>query len=121
MGRAEDRRQDRKCARRPSFNRNCCGREAQETRAMLVARKLVQKELQETESSLRGILRGFGLKVGKTTSVGFEGRIRELVAGHPRLENNTSALLSVRAVLRRQFNEFEKRRLRAIARPDTRA
>jgi hypothetical protein len=34
-------------------------------------------------SSLRGILRGFGLKVGKTTPVGFEGRIRELVAGHP--------------------------------------
>jgi transposase len=31
--------------------------EAQETRAMLTARKLVQKELQETESSLRGILR----------------------------------------------------------------
>jgi transposase len=80
----------------------------------------VQKELQETESSLRGILRGFGLKVGKTTPVGFEGRIRELVAGHPSLEVITSALLSVRAVLRRQFNEFE-RRLRAIARTDTRA
>jgi hypothetical protein len=35
-----------------------------------------QKELLETESSLRGILRGFGLKVGKTTPVQFEGRIR---------------------------------------------
>ncbi len=43
----------------------------------------LQKEPLETESSLRGILRGFGLKVGKTTPVGFEGRIRELVAGHP--------------------------------------
>jgi hypothetical protein len=53
---------------------------------MLTARKLVQKELQETESSLRGILRGFGLKVGKTTPVAFEGRIRELAAGHPNLE-----------------------------------
>jgi transposase len=99
---------------------HCKSMEAQETRAMLTARKLVQKELLETESSLRGILRGFGLKVGKTTSVAFEGRIRELVAGHPNLEVITSALLSVRAVLRRQFNEFEKR-LRTIARTDTRA
>jgi transposase len=81
---------------------HCKSMEAQETRAMLTARKLVQKELHETESSLRGILRGFGLKVGKTTPVGFEGRIRELVAGHPSLEVIASALLSVRAVLRRQ-------------------
>jgi transposase len=99
---------------------HCKSMEAQETRAMLTARKLVQKELHETESSLRGILRGFGLKVGKTTPVGFEGRIRELVTGHPSLEVIASALLSVRAVLRRQFNEFEKR-LRTIARTDTRA
>jgi transposase len=99
---------------------HCKSMEAQETRAMLTARKLVQKELHETESSLRGILRGFGLKVGKTTPVGFEGRIRELVAGHPSLEVIASALLSVRAVLRRQFNDFEKRLL-AIARTDTRA
>jgi transposase len=98
---------------------HCKSMEAQETRAMLTARKLVQKELLETESSLRGILRGFGLKVGKTTPVGFEGRIRELAAGHPSLEVITSALLSVRAVLRRQLNEFE-RRVRTIARTDTR-
>jgi hypothetical protein len=36
---------------------------------MLTARKLVQKELLETEASLRG----FGLKVGRATPVGFEG------------------------------------------------
>jgi len=77
----------------------------------------LQKEPLETESSLRGILRGFGLKVGKTTPVGFEGRIRELVARHPSLEVITLALLSVRAVLRRQSGCFEKR-LRAIARTD---
>jgi transposase len=94
---------------------HCKSMGAQETRAMLSARKLVQKELLETESSLRGILRGFGLKVGKTTPVRFEGRISELVAGHPGLEVITSALLSVRAVLRRQLNDFE-RRLRTIAR-----
>ena len=34
---------------------------------MLTARKLVQSKLLDVENSLRGILRGFGLKVGKTT------------------------------------------------------
>jgi transposase len=93
--------------------------EAQETRAMLTARKLVQKELLETESSLRGILRGFGLKVGKVSPLLFEGRIRELVAGHPSLEKIADALLSVRRTLWLEFNSFEKR-LAAIARSDVR-
>ena len=41
---------------------------AQEVRALLTARKLVQSKLYDIEMSLRGILRGFGLKVGPTTS-----------------------------------------------------
>jgi transposase len=88
---------------------HCKSMEAQETRAMLTARKLVQKELLETESSLRGILRGFGLKVGKVSPLLFEGRIRELVAGHPSLEEIADALLSVRRTLWLEFNSFEKR------------
>ena len=55
-------------------------------RAVLTARKLVQSKLHDIEMSLRGILRGFGLKVGKTTDRSFAGRIEELVAGHPNLE-----------------------------------
>src|SRR5436190_974539 len=82
---------------------------AQETRAMLTARKLVQSKLQDIENSLRGILRGFGLKVGHTTKRSFPGRIQELVAGHPNLETIAHALLSVQAVLLREFNSFEKR------------
>ena len=39
----------------------------------------LQKQIQEIESSLRGILRGFGLKVGEATPVRFEGRVEELV------------------------------------------
>src|SRR6195256_1561102 len=71
---------------------------AQEVRAMLTARKLVQSKLQDVENSLRGILRGFGLKVGKTTNRSFAGRIHELAAGHPSLEAVAEALLAVRAV-----------------------
>jgi transposase len=94
---------------------HCKSLAAQETRAMLTARKLVQSKLHDIENSLRGILRGFGLKVGKTTERGFAGRIRELVAGHSNLEMLAGALLSVHAVLLREFNAFEKR-VRSMAR-----
>jgi transposase len=99
---------------------HCKSMEAQETRAMLTARKLVQKALHEVEMSLRGVLRGFGLKVGKVAPSRFEARIRELVEGHPNLEVIAASLLAVRATLRREFNGFEKR-LRTLARSDMRA
>ena len=59
--------------------------------------------------SLRGILRGFGLKLGRTTPKHFEERIKELVTGHASLQVIADALLSVRAVLLREFKGFEKR------------
>ena len=98
---------------------HCKSIAAHEVRAVLTARKLVQTKLQDVENSLRGILRGFGLKVGKTTDKSFAGRIQELVKGHPSLETIGEALLSVRSVLLREFNAFEKR-VRAMARLDAR-
>jgi len=88
---------------------------AQEIRAMLTARKLVQSKLLDLENSLRGILRGFGLKVGKTTRTKFAERIEELVKGHPNLQTIGQALLRVRAVLLAELNGFEKR-VRAMSR-----
>ena len=99
---------------------HCKSMEAQEVRAVLTARKLVQTKLLDVENSLRGILRGFGLKVGRTTKRSFAGRIEELVAGHPSLEGIGAALLSVRAVLLREFNAFEKQ-VRLMARADPKA
>lgn len=87
---------------------HCKSMDAQEVRAMLTARKLVQSKLRDVENSLRGILRGFGLKVGKTTGREFAGRIEELVSGHPHLEMVAQALLAVRAALRKEFAIFEK-------------
>jgi transposase len=87
---------------------------------MLTARKLVEAKLHDVENSLRGILRGFGLKVGKTTEPRFAARIRELVAGHPSLEAVAEALLSVHAVLLREFKTLEKR-TRSMARSDAKA
>src|SRR4030088_2560902 len=98
---------------------HCKSMSAQETRTLLTARKLVQSKLRDVENSLRGILRGFGLKVGKTTERKFAGRIEELVAGHPHLQVIAKALLSVRAVLRKEFAAFEKQ-VRKMARSDMR-
>jgi transposase len=98
---------------------HCKSMDAQEVRAMLTARKLVQSKLRDVENSLRGILRGFGLKVGKITERQFAGRIAELVSGHPRLEVIAQALLAVRAVLRQEFAAFEKQ-ARRMAQTDPR-
>jgi transposase len=88
---------------------HCKSIEAQETRAVLTARKLLQSKLRDIENSLRGVLRGFGLKVGETTERTFAGRIKELVAGHPGLEIVAQALLEAHAVLQREFGGLDKR------------
>jgi transposase len=93
---------------------HCKSISAQETRSLLTARKLVQSKLLDVENSLRGILRGFGLKVGKTTGQTFAGRIEELVHGHPHLQMIAKALLAVRAVLRSEFAAFEKQTRRMV-------
>ena len=99
---------------------HCKSLAAQEVRVLLSARKLIQSKLQDVENSLRGILRGFGLKVGRTTKRSFPGRVRELVAGHASLEVVSEALLSVHAVLLQEFKAFEKR-VREVARQDDKA
>ena len=60
---------------------HCKSLPAQETRALLTARKLVQSKHHDTEMSLRGILRGFGLKVGKTSQRTFASRVLVIGAG----------------------------------------
>jgi transposase len=99
---------------------HCKSLPAQEVRALLTARKLVQSKLFDVEMSLRGIVRGFGLKVGRTTPKRFAGRIRELVAGHATLEAVAVSLLAVHEVMRREFGSLEKR-VRSMAREDARA
>src|SRR3954468_20645248 len=98
---------------------HCKSLPAQETRALLTARKLLQTQNHDVEMSLRGVLRGFGLKVGPTTPRAFPGRIRELVAGHPTLSTVAEALLAARSALFEQWQELEKR-LRSLAREDDR-
>ena len=79
---------------------HCKSLPAQETRVLLTARKLLQTKNHDIEMSLRGLLRGFGLKVGPTTPRTFPGRIRELVAGHPTLSTVAEALLAAKRAVR---------------------
>jgi transposase len=99
---------------------HCKSLPAQELRAILTARKLVQSKRHDLEMSLRGILRGFGLKIGQTTPRSFEARVRELIDGHTTLLAVADAPLSARAVLAEQLGKLQKR-LVSLARQDTRA
>lgn len=90
---------------------------AQEVRALLTSRKLMQGKLLDIESGIRGVLRGFGLKVGLISRGRFETRIRELVEGHLILETVSDAMLGARAALETEFKRLH-RELLGIVRAD---
>ena len=86
----------------------------QEIRALLTARKLLVAKLRDVESSLRGILRGVGLKIGVISKGKFEARIRELVAGQARLERIADPLLRARASLCSEYATLHREFLRTV-------
>jgi transposase len=90
--------------------------DAQEVRALLAARKLLQSKLIDVELSIRGILRGFGLKVGKVSKGQFEARVRALAAGHGRLEGIMAAMLRAREALRAEFVTVHRQLLAIVRR-----
>jgi transposase len=91
--------------------------DAQEVRALLVGRKLLQSKLCDVEFSIRGILRGFGLKVGEVSKGCFAARVEELIAGHAMLEAVIGAMLAARTSLHSEFMRLHRRML-AIVRAD---
>jgi transposase len=88
---------------------HCKSELSQAMRALLTARSQVQSKMYDLEMTVRGILRGFGLKVGKVSPRDFEARIRELCSGNDALMFINDALLKARAALRQQFAELDKR------------
>ncbi len=98
---------------------HCKSLPAQEVRALLTARKLLLTKNHDVEMSLRGVLRGFGLKVGPTTPRTFTSRVRELVAGHATLSTVAEAMLAARDMLFGEWQKLEKH-LRSLAREDGR-
>ena len=90
---------------------------AQEVRALLVGRKLLQGKLLDVELSIRGLLRGFGLKLGETSKGRFAARVHELIAGQPMLERVVEPMLRARDALRAEFQVLHRAVL-AIVRED---
>lgn len=90
---------------------------AQDVRALLVGRKLLQAKLLDVELSIRGILRGYGLKVGEVSRGRFEARIRELIEGHEMLGAVIGAMLQARGALWNEFTRLHRAMLK-ITRAD---
>jgi transposase len=96
---------------------HCKSTPAQEVRALLVARKQLQGKMRDVELCLRGLLRGFGLKVGEVSKGQFAARVRTLTEGHAMLERIAAAMLQARDALRKEFGDLH-RALLAIVRRD---
>jgi transposase len=64
-------------------------------RTLLVSRSKLVEVRTRLSNQLRGILKTFGLMVGKTSGGAFEKRVRELTAGNIELESIIDSLLSV--------------------------
>jgi transposase len=81
---------------------------SQEVRALLGARKQLQVKVVDLEQTLRGLLRGFGLKVGDVSRSKLPARIRELAAGHAMLEKIVEPLLAAREAMWREFAKLHR-------------
>jgi transposase len=87
---------------------------AQEVRLLLSARKQIQAKLLDLEGTIRGLLRGFGLKVGSVGATGFERRIRELMTGQTTLERVMEPMLRARQALRTEYANLHRDVLRIV-------
>lgn len=90
---------------------HCKSLDAQTARSLLVSRKLLLTKMLDLQSGIRGILRGFGLKVGRVNRRDFAERVRELVRDHGELSLIVAALLEARAILLRRFEDLDRRML----------
>ena len=87
---------------------HCKSVSAQEMRALLGSRKAVQNAAVQLELSVRGMLRNFGLKMGKVSKGRFEARVRELAEGNAMLEAAVMPVLKARRALRDELAQLEK-------------
>lgn len=87
-------------------------RPSQELRTLLIAREFYVNKLRDHENEIRGLLRPFGLKVGKVGVWDFEARARELVVGNPLLELCIQTLLAGRAAMKTALADLYRALLR---------
>lgn len=87
-------------------------RPSQKLRTLLTAREFYVNKLRDHENEIRGLLRPFGLKVGKVGARDFDARARELVAGNPLLELCIHTLLAGRVAMKTALADLHRALLR---------
>ena len=86
-----------------------------EVRALLNSRAQLVKTKRDLENQIRGLLKNFGLRIGKAGGKRFHHRVEELVAGHRLLQTAVRPLLGVRETVGLEIASLT-RKLLALAR-----
>lgn len=83
-------------------------------RALLRSREMLVRSRVMLDNHLRGILKAFGLKVGKVDAGRLEHRVRKRVQGDEVLERGVGAILSVRRELLQRLDDLHRMVLAAV-------
>lgn len=88
--------------------------ESQRQRVKLGTRRFAMLQLGDTERHIRGILRNFGLKIGKITRSQYETRVRELIEHDADLRTSIEPLLEARKVQIEKVNQLTREVLTVV-------
>jgi transposase len=91
--------------------------DAREQRTLLSARSTLVARLQDIENSLRGLLRGFGLRIPRSLGSRWEATVRDCLEGHAALLAIFEPLLAARRALQEQLALLDAR-VREMVRAD---
>jgi transposase len=91
---------------------------SQRLKVLLTVRKVLKSKLLDIEADLRGVLKNFGLKLGKVTVRNFEHRVRELAAFDPLIAAVVDPALIARRALREQFDRLHRMLLEVVRQDD---
>ena len=92
-------------------------RDTHKLRALLRSRAMLVKTRTTLDNHLRGIVKAFGLKVGRVAVGRFEDRVRELISDIAVLEETAEAVLRVRSEVVLRLAELHRQVL-AVAKSD---
>lgn len=81
---------------------------ARDLRLMLSAQDTLGRRVRELDNSIRGLLRGFGLRLAKGARGRFCALVRGLIEGNPVLEAAITPLLAAREAMASEFAKLDK-------------
>ena len=81
---------------------------ARERRVLLAARDALARRMRDLDNSVRGLLRGFGLRPPRLLRWRWSDAVRELICGHPVLTAAIDPMLKAREALAEQFDRLDK-------------